>query len=515
VNTLERRLGAWWARRSIRSRLALWYAAGGTALVAVFAATLYAFVAVRLARPLDHQLRQDLAQVEGGLRVTTGPTLRWRGAELETGQSDTSEHPWFELWDERGNLVVRRWPFTENRNLLLPPPNRLAAPGTISVFSVAPDLRLRTLTVPYPLAGAQGPWLLRLIRVHQPHADALPDLQLIILVALPVVVTLLVAGGYFFTRRWLLPLDRMAAEAQRITVEDLQRRLPVANPHDELGRLAGVFNVTLDRLQNSFEALDRFVADASHELRTPLTTLRSVGEVGLRRGRSEEEYRDIIASMLEEAQRLQQLVERLLQLASAEGRGEALRPASVELDELLGACAQELGILAEQKNQNLVVTEAGLHLRTDPVLLRQALQNLIDNAIKYGPADSEVRISSRAEPGAVLIEVADEGPGIPEEDRTLLTGRFHRTDRARTRASGGFGLGLAITKAYLRALGGSLEHAPRPTGGSVFRLRLPDAPARADLGPTSRGDAAQPQLPAAAPGAQGHPFPEPLVPRVE
>lgn len=131
--------------------------------------------------------------------------------------------------------------------------------------------------------------LLRLIRVHQPRAYALPDLQLIIFVTLPVVVALLVVGGYFFTRRWLLPLDRMAAEARRISAEDLRRRLPVANPHDELGRLAGVFDVILDRLQNSFKALDRFVADASHELRTPLTTLRSVGEVGLRRGRSEEE----------------------------------------------------------------------------------------------------------------------------------------------------------------------------------------------------------------------------------
>ena len=510
---LEPRLGAWWARLTLRSRLALWYAAGGTALVSLFAATLYAFVAVRLARPLDHQLRQDLAQVERELKVTTGPALRWQGAELATGQSDASEHPWFELWDDRGNLVVRRWPFTENRNLQLPPPNRLAAPGTISVFFVAPDLRLRTLTVPVAPPGATGPWLLRLIRVHQPHADALPDLQLIIFVALPIVVTLLVAGGYFFTRRWLLPLDRMAAEAQQITALDLQRRLPVANPHDELGRLAGVFNVTLDRLQNSFEALDRFVADASHELRTPLTTLRSVGEVGLRRGRSEEEYRDIIASMLEEAQRLQQLVERLLQLASAEGRGEALRPAPCALDELLGACAQELGILAEQKNQSLVVAEAGLRVQTDPVILRQALQNLIDNAIKYAPPDSEVRVASRAEPGVVLIEVADEGPGSRTEDRPRLTGRFYRPDPGRGRASGGFGLGLAITKAYLRALGGTLEYEPRQPRGSIFRLRLPATPGRA--GGDSGGDAAKPKLTATATGAQGHPFPEPLVPRVE
>ena len=516
MRPLGRKLGGWWARLTLRSRLALWYAVGGTALVSLFAATLYAFVAVRLARPLDHQLRQDLAAVERSLQVVAGMAPRWDGAALREVHAETADHPWFELWDERGNLVVRRWPFPANRNLQLPgAPNRLAPPGTISVFSVASHLRLRTLTIPFPLQGGEGYWMLRLIRVHQPHADALPDLQLIIFTSLPVVVALLVAGGYFFTRRWLLPLDRMAAEAQRISAEDLRRRLPVANPHDELGRLAGVFNVTLDRLQNSFEALDRFVADASHELRTPLTTLRSVGEVGLRRGRSEEEYRDIIASMLEEAQRLQQLVERLLQLASAEGRGDALHPAPVVLDELLGTCVQELGILAEQKNQRLIVAEAGLRLRTDPVILCQALQNLVDNAIKYGPPDSEVRVSSRAAPGGVVIEVADEGPGISTEDRAHLTGRFFRTDRARGRASGGFGLGLAITKAYLRALGGSLEHEPRAPRGSIFRLRLPDGAAPPEPRGRSGGSPAEPKLPPAPAGAERHPFPEPLVPRVE
>lgn len=207
--------------------------------MALFATTLYAFVAVRLARPLDHQLRQDLAEMERSLLATAGDSLRWQGSEIARGPVDVTEHPWFELWDERSGLVLRRWPFTENRNLILPPPVRLAAPGTISVFSVAPDLRLRTLTVPLTMPGATVPWLLRLIRVHQPHADALPDLQLIIFVTLPMVVALLVVGGYFFTRRCLLPLDRMAAEARRISAEDLRRRLPVANPHDELGRLAG------------------------------------------------------------------------------------------------------------------------------------------------------------------------------------------------------------------------------------------------------------------------------------
>src|SRR5581483_7161130 len=167
-----------------------------------------------------------------------------------------------------------------------------------------------------------------------PAADALGALRLIIFVALPIVVALLVIGGYTITRHWLDPLDRMVAEANRITASDLSRRLPVPNPHDELGRLASVFNDTLDRLEASFVALDRFVADASHELRTPLTTLRSVGEVGLRRSRTVEEYREIIGSMLEDAQRLQLLIQRLLELASAEGGASVVHRTPVRVDDV-------------------------------------------------------------------------------------------------------------------------------------------------------------------------------------
>lgn len=467
-------LALWWAHCSIRFRLALWYAAGGTLLLTLFAATLYVYVAERMARPLDYQLRQDLAQVTKSLSVRHDGTLLWNGTTIAEPAPWMNEHPWFELWDEQGVLVRRIWPFSENRALKLPgPPVRTTGAGNISVFFVAADLRLRALSVPFLGPGNTNSWMIRMLRVHQPHADALPELQLIIVLALPVVVALLVLGGHFFTRRWLLPLDRMAAEAGRITAEDLSRRLPVANPHDELGRLAHVFNLTLDRLQSSFEALDRFVSDASHELRTPLTTLRSVGEVGLRRGRSDDEYREIIASMLEEAQRLQHLVVRLLELASAEGGSQAVHRTSIQINEAVAACVGELGILAEQKRQQIRVEGDPCTVASDPVLFRQALQNLLDNAIKYGPEDSAIVISIRTRDARIEVSVADEGPGIGPEDRARLTERFYRADRARGRTSGGFGLGLSITKAYLRALGGTLEYEPRQPRGSIFRLVLP------------------------------------------
>lgn len=474
MNPSRTGLAAWWSRRTIRFRLGLWYAVGGTVLFTIFAASLYTYVAVRLARPLDHQLRLDLKTIETNLTVSPKRTLLWNGKPLTRPAPWMTDYPWFEIWDENDQLVRQIWPFSENRNLSMPgaPRRTIGRDGFISVFNVAPDLRLRTLVVPFESSALPSHWMIRLIRIHQPHADALPDLRLIIFVSLPVMVALLVLGGHFLTRRWLLPLDRMAAEANRISADELGRRLPVDNPADELGRLGTVFNVTLDRLQHSFDALDRFVADASHELRTPLSTLRSVGEVGLRKGRTEEEYREIIGSMLEEAQRLQRLVERLLELASA-GGGQAAERTNVDLMDTAHECADDLRVLAEQKRQTIEISGDDCSVVTDPVLFRQALQNLIENAIKYSPEATTIRVQVRRTEGSYAVSVMDEGPGIAVEDRTRLSERFYRPDRARGRASGGFGLGLAITKAYLRVLGGSLHHEPATPRGSVFRLELP------------------------------------------
>jgi two-component system, OmpR family, sensor kinase len=462
----------WWSRRTIRFRLALWYAVGGTLLLAGFAATLYTYVAIRMARPLDHHLRRDLGEVMQRLEVRPDGNLWWDGREISQREVWMTEDPWFEIWNQDGVLVRRMWPFSETRIQQLPtPPAR--GRDTISIFHVAPDLRLRVLSVPFKIPGREEEWMIRMMRVHQPHADALGALQLIIVIALPVVVGMLVLVGYWFTRQWLLPLDRMALEADHITVDDLSRRLPVMNPHDELGRLAGVFNVTLDRLQGSFDALDRFVADASHELRTPLTTLRSVGEVGLRRSRTVEEYREIIGSMLEEAQRLQLLIQRLLELASAEGGAPDVHRTPIRIDEYATACVNELSILAEYKRQHLELKSFPCTVVTDPVLFRQALQNLVDNAIKYSPDDSVIRVNIREQPEAVEISVADEGPGISAENRAHLMERFFRPDRGRGRNSGGFGLGLSITKAYMRVIGGRLDYSPGEPKGSIFRLVLP------------------------------------------
>ena len=463
----------WWRRRSLRFRLAAWYGAGGVVLLTAFSCVIYGFVDRRMAQPLDRQLRADLAAVRHRLSLGPDGRLLWDGRAPSPGEAWAWGDPWFEVWDEQGRLVQRQWPLDEARLEQTP---YAPAPEweTLAVFNVASDLRLRVLSAPWRPSGdrERAPrWMLRVMRVHKPAAEALSALLLILVVSLPVVVTLLVLVGYLLTLHWLRPLQDMVAEAERIGAHDFGRRLPVGNPHDELGRLAGVFNGTLDRLEESFATLDRFSADASHELRTPLTTLRSVGEVALQRGRSAEEYREVIGSMLEDAQRLQALVDRLLQLARATGGTPDVRRERTRIDRVVAECVAELGVLAEERGQHLVLDIAECEARTDPLLFRQALQNLVDNAIKFSPPGSVIGVATRIRPDGCEATVSDEGPGVAPELRRRVTERFFRADTAR--GAGGFGLGLALAKAYLTALGGRLEYEARHPRGSVFRLVIP------------------------------------------
>jgi two-component system OmpR family sensor kinase len=461
----------WWQRRTLRFRLAAWYALGGIVLLTTFSVVIYKFVERRMAQPLDIQLRVDLQTVQARLSRSSGGAWLWDGSAPEKAAPWAWGDPWFEVWDRDGQLVLRLWPLDEAR-LEQMPYSPVPSRETLSVFNIAADLRLRALSVPLSIPGTpNADWMMRVMRVHKPNADALAALLLIIAVSLPVVVALLVLGGYLLTRHWLGPLHDMVAEAERIGADDLGRRLPVGNPHDELGRLADVFNGTLTRLEESFATLDRFAADASHELRTPLTTLRSVGEVALQRGRTVEEYREVIGSMLEETQRLQSLVERLLQLARTTGGTKDVHRVPVRLDQIVAECVAELVILAEDRGQQIALEVVECTARTDPILLRQALQNLVENAIKFSPSGGLIQVCVSIADEAFEVAVSDGGEGIAPALRRQVTDRFFRADSARS--AGGFGLGLAITKAYIEVLGGTLKYEALQPQGSVFRLTLP------------------------------------------
>ena len=303
----------------------------------------------------------------------------------------------------------------------------------------------------------------------------LRDLTLFLALGLPFGVAAAGVGGYALARGALTPLQRMADRARSINAARLNDRLPVENPHDELGTLASVFNDTLGRLEGSFQQMKQFTADVSHQLRTPLTAIRTVGEVGLREGRSPDKYRRIIGSMLEEADRLTCLIDRLLALSRTSGAPVHLCSETVDLRGLADDVASHLSVLAEENGQSIVVDHVGSpRCEGDRLMLRQALINLVDNAIKYSPADTEILVRVVDSRAAQTLEVSDRGPGIAPERRALIFERCYRVSPESD--SRGAGLGLSISKWAVEAHHGQLSWERRAGGGSTFRITVPRAP---------------------------------------
>jgi heavy metal sensor kinase len=305
----------------------------------------------------------------------------------------------------------------------------------------------------------------------------LREILIVLVLGLPVVVGLAGVGGYVLARRALAPIDQLGAEARRITAERLHERLSVPNAKDEIGRLAAVINDTLARLESSFGQLRRFTADASHELRTPLSVIRGIGEMGVRETRTPAEYKDAIGSMLEEVDRLTRLVDTLLRLSRGDAGTVRLSPDLVDLGQLARDAVSSLAILAEERKQRLSVDALeNIRVSADRLVLRDAITNVIDNAIKYSPNGSTIQVRVGVDGHEATLAVVDQGPGIAAEHRDRIFDRFYRIDEGRSREMGGTGLGLAIAKWSVEANGGRIV-VESGGGGSIFRIALPLAAA--------------------------------------
>jgi len=294
--------------------------------------------------------------------------------------------------------------------------------------------------------------------------------QLLCLLAVLVGASLV---GYRLIRRALTPLEKMAFRAQQISAERLHERLLVGDT-GEISEFAHAFNNTLARLELSFDQMRRFTADVSHELRTPLAAIRSVGEVGLQKDGTREEYREIIGSMLEEVNHLTRLIDSLLTISRADAGHLQLHPSVLPLLYLVREAEELIEILAEEKTQKLILEgDDRAIVEADCVSLRQAFVNILHNAVKYSPAGSTISVGVRRDGTYVFVEVADMGCGIPPEHITKIFDRFYRVDKARSRDAGGAGLGLSIAKWAVQAHGGEITVDNNLDGGCTFQIQLP------------------------------------------
>jgi heavy metal sensor kinase len=383
----------------------------------------------------------------------------------------------YEVWSKDGAQVHRSGPSTRL------PTAPLAAIGIsyrYDTLDAAGD-RWRAITGTTTIGGR--PYVLRVSRSEERLRQQLWEVLVVLALGAPLVVALAGAGGYLLARRALVPINRLASEAQRITAERLHERLTAANETDEIGRLTTVINATFARLEGSFDQLRRFTADASHELRTPLAVIRGLGEAAVAQRRTSAEYQEAIGSMLEEVDRMSSLVDTLLRLSHGDAGTIRLSRHPIDVGALVREVASSLGVLAEERTQTVALDVAdGLIVPVDRLVLREAITNVLDNAIKYGPAGSTIDIRVGRSNGDAFVTIGDEGAGIPPEHRERIFDRFFRVDEARSRDRGGAGLGLAIAKWAVEIHGGAISVAARAGGGSEFRIVVPRAGERHGLG---------------------------------
>jgi two-component system OmpR family sensor kinase len=309
------------------------------------------------------------------------------------------------------------------------------------------------------------------------------------------VVLVLAGAGYVVVRRTLRPLTEVEHTAAAIAGGDLTRRVPAGDPRTEVGRLSAALNGMLHQIEQAFrvqqesesaarrseEQMRQFVADASHELRTPLTSIRGFSEL-FRQGavRDEEELRRVLRRIEDEAARMGVLVDDLLLLARLDQQ-RPLERRPVDLVVLASDAVEDARVVAPDRSIELVVDAASPVVVTgDDLRLRQVLGNLVGNALSHTPASSPVTVrvgdAVNGKREAVL-EVRDEGPGMPPEEAARVFERFYRADASRNRGQGGTGLGLSIVAGLAAAHGGSVEVDTAVGAGATFRVRLPLASA--------------------------------------
>lgn len=466
---------------SVRLRLTLWYVGVLSVILIAFSVAIYIFVERSLYERLDASLYSTLETVSVALKhqgengeirsETTARSLQ----ELHVPQQAIA------IVDATGKLFAEKT--AEGPVHVRQPPLGLASVNSISFYSLPErnsesDDSCRGVVGHIRLRPRDASFTIMVNQSLEPTSEHLDLLQNVLYVAVPLALTLAGMGGWFLARRSLQPVVAMSARAQRISAENLDQRLPVANPRDELGHLAATFNQLLSRLGNSFSQQRQFMADASHELRTPLSVIRTTSAVTLQReDREKSEYREALTIVEQQARRLSRIVEDMFLLARADAGHPTLQITDFYLDELLAETTQAAAVLASQKDLQLEVPlfpEAPF--RGDEGLLRQMLSNLLDNAIKYTPKGGAVRIALVTLDAEYVVTVTDTGCGIAPAMQPHIFERFYRADKSRSHVEtdeGGAGLGLPIARWIAEAHHGRVDLQRSDHTGSTFVIFLP------------------------------------------
>jgi heavy metal sensor kinase len=451
----------------IRWRLMLWNTLGLAIMLLAFAAVVFGLMHHALYQQVDRKLVDAVGQLKQDSRLSTEPDQRLRYWIYEWREHDNLSAV---VYDAEGK--VRQRTVELAADTILPAPSVTAHEHRLQDKDIPVYGRQRVLEAGLLLDGRPSTVVVMASLEMVDHE--LAELGTVLAMAVPLMLLLSGGLGYALARKALAPLERLRRSAEDITADRLHRRLPVANSHDELGRLTGTFNAMIGRLERSFAEVRRFTADASHELRTPLTAIRTEAEVALAKPLGLAEYQQLLGSILEECSRLTRLTDQLLALARQDSSmGQpALEP--VDLAAVVEDVAETMRPLAEAKQLRLLVeVNRAVWVNGDLGQLREVFFNLLDNGIKYTPEGGEVAVRIGHNGPVAVVTVRDTGIGILPEHLPHVFDRFYRVDKARSRAEGGTGLGLSIAQSIIAAHGGQIELDSTPGQGTTCTVKLP------------------------------------------
>lgn len=452
---------------SIRLKLTAWYIAILLASLSIFGIAAFLTMKKGIDRTVDENLEEEAASAEElmGRVIQEEPTRL--ADELREHAELRAEEDFSQVCDQNGNWIYRsRLMFKYN----VPMP---ASPYRSAYDFQAGRLPLRIRVEQMSAGGSQ--YRIQVAAPMDDFYEALDRFKWVVLLLSPLLIVLASAGGYWLSRRALTPVDQITRAAQEINSSNLSKRLNVPRSGDELQRLSETLNGMLERLEDSFNRITQFTADASHELRTPLALMRTTTEVSLRTAETVSDYRQAQKDVLEELEKTSSLVEKLMLLARADAGVETLQRGSVNLANSIKEACDDGQVLAQAKQLTFQenISNSTMIVDGDSHALHRLFLILIDNAVKYTPSGGSITVSLNRNGQSAVAEVSDNGIGIADQDLPHIFDRFYRADKARSREFGGVGLGLSIARWVAEAHGGSIEVQSSTGSGSIFRVRIP------------------------------------------